>query len=59
MTFNNNWDHIELPQAIFLDPNNPFAGTAIATAPQDRYRITVKVLEGGRVVAEESVNYPK
>src|SRR5439155_12339035 len=43
LTFNNNWDHIELPQAIFLNPNNPFAGAAIATAPQDRYRMNFAV----------------
>src|SRR5216117_1903363 len=31
------------------------ASSSISVTPQDRYRITVKVREGGRVVAEESV----
>jgi hypothetical protein len=31
------------------------ATTSISVGPQDRYRITVKLLERGRVVAEETV----
>ena len=34
------------------------ASTSVSVAPQDRYRIQVKLLEGGRVVAEEEVRYP-
>jgi outer membrane protein TolC len=40
---NNNWDHIELPSAVFLDPDNPLAGSAIVGPPQDRYRLNVAV----------------
>lgn len=34
------------------------ATTSVSVTPQDRYRIQVKLLEGGRVVAEEEVVYP-
>jgi hypothetical protein len=34
------------------------ATTNVSVTPQDRYRIQVKLLEGGRVVAEEEVTYP-
>jgi len=43
VTINNNWDHIELPSAVFLDPNNPALGSAIVGAPVDRYRLNVAV----------------
>ena len=33
------------------------ATSSISVTPQDRYRITLKVLEGGRVVAEKTVKY--
>jgi hypothetical protein len=34
------------------------ATTSVSVTPQDRYRIQVKLLEGGRVVAEEELRYP-
>jgi hypothetical protein len=34
------------------------ASTRVSVTPQDRYRIQVKLLERGRVVAEEEVRYP-
>jgi hypothetical protein len=34
------------------------ATTNISVGPQDRYRIEVRLLQGGRVVAEEEVRYP-
>jgi hypothetical protein len=34
------------------------ASTSVSVSPQDRYRIQVKLLERGRVVAEEEVRYP-
>jgi hypothetical protein len=35
------------------------ASTSVSVTPQDRYRIQVKLLERGRVVAEEEVHYPE
>jgi len=35
------------------------AQTSVSVTPQDRYHITVKLLDGSRVVAEETVRYPK
>ena len=35
------------------------ATTNVSVAPQDRYEVSIKVLEQDRVVAEESVRYPK
>jgi len=34
------------------------ATTNVSVTPQDRYRIQVKLLDRGRVVAEEEVRYP-
>ena len=34
------------------------ATTSVSVTPRDRYRVNVKLLEGGRVVAEEEVLYP-
>ena len=34
------------------------ATSSVSVEPQDRYRISVKLLQGGRVVAEEEVRYP-
>jgi hypothetical protein len=34
------------------------ASTAVSVSPEDRYAIQVKLLEGGRVVAERTVRYP-
>lgn len=34
------------------------ATTSVSVTPRDRYRIHVKLLERGRVVAEEEVRYP-
>jgi hypothetical protein len=34
------------------------ASTSVSVTPADRYRIRVKLLEGGRVVAQEEVRYP-
>jgi len=34
------------------------ASTSVSVGPRDRYAIQVKLLEGGRVVAEETVRYP-
>jgi hypothetical protein len=34
------------------------ASTSVSVTPQDRYRVQVKLLERGRVVAEEEVRYP-
>ena len=34
------------------------ASTSVSVTPKDRYRIQVKLLDGGRVVAEEEVRYP-
>jgi hypothetical protein len=45
---------VRLPQS----GSAKLATTSISVAPQDRYRISVKVLEGNRVVAEEEVRYP-
>jgi hypothetical protein len=46
--------NVRLPQS----GSAKLATTSISVAPQDRYRISVKVLEGNRVVAEEEVRYP-
>lgn len=35
------------------------ATTSVSVTPRDRYRIHVKLLEDGRVVAEEEVRYPE
>ena len=35
------------------------ASTAVSVSPRDRYRVSVKLLERGEVVAEEEVRYPK
>jgi hypothetical protein len=40
------------------DGGGKLATTNVSVTPQDRYRIQVKLLEGGRVVAEEEVTYP-
>jgi thin aggregative fimbriae synthesis protein len=40
------------------DGTGKLATTSISATPQDRYRIQVKLLQGGRVVAEEEVRYP-
>lgn len=34
------------------------ATTSVSVTPQDRYRIQVRLLERGRVVAEKEVRYP-
>ena len=34
------------------------ASTSVSVGPRDRYAIEVKLLEGSRVVAEETVRYP-
>jgi hypothetical protein len=34
------------------------ASTSVSVSTRDRYSIHVKLLEGGRVVAEETVHYP-
>jgi len=39
----NNWDYIDLPSAVSLNPLNPLAGSAISGAPQDRYRMNMAV----------------
>jgi hypothetical protein len=40
------------------DGSAKLATTSVSVTPQDRYRIHVKLLERGRVVAEEEVRYP-
>jgi hypothetical protein len=40
------------------DGAGKLATTSVSVTPQDRYRVHVKLLEGGRVVAEEEVLYP-
>jgi hypothetical protein len=40
------------------DGRGKLAATRISVGPQDRYRIEVRLLQGGRVVAEEEVRYP-
>jgi hypothetical protein len=40
------------------DGSAKLATTSISVTPQDRYRISVRVLERDRVVAEEEVRYP-
>jgi Thin aggregative fimbriae synthesis protein len=34
------------------------ASTSVSVSPRDRYAIQVKLFDGGRVVAEETVRYP-
>jgi hypothetical protein len=34
------------------------ASTSVSVSPRDRYRVQVRLLEKGRVVAEEEVRYP-
>ena len=43
---------------IGTDGSARLASTRISVSPADRYRIEVKLLEGGRAVAEEVVRYP-
>ena len=46
VTVNNNWDHIELPSAVFTDrvpPIDPLAGTSIVGTTIDRYRLNAAV----------------
>jgi hypothetical protein len=40
------------------DGSAKLATTNVSVTPRDRYRVNVKLLEGGRVVAEEEVLYP-
>lgn len=40
------------------DGTAKLATTSVSVTSQDRYRIRVKLLEHGRVVAEEEVGYP-
>ena len=40
------------------DGEGKLATTNVSVTPRDRYRVHVKLLEGGRVVAEEEVVYP-
>jgi hypothetical protein len=40
------------------DGEGKLATTSVSVTPRDRYRIQVKVLEDGRLVAEEEVVYP-
>ena len=35
------------------------ATTNVSVSPQDRYQISIRLLDDGRVVAEESVRYPQ
>jgi hypothetical protein len=41
------------------DGTGKLATTNVSVTPKDRYRIQVRLLQGGRVVAEEEVRYPK
>jgi hypothetical protein len=40
------------------DGRGKLATTNISVGPQDRYRVEVRLLQGGRVVAEKEVRYP-
>jgi thin aggregative fimbriae synthesis protein len=40
------------------DGSAKLATTSVSVTPQDRYRISVRVLERDRVVAEQEVRYP-
>ena len=40
------------------DGSAKLATTSVSVTPQDRYRISVRVLERDKVVAEEEVRYP-
>lgn len=46
--------------AAVLGPDGAakLASTSVNVSPRDRYAIEVKLLEGSRVVAEETVRYP-
>jgi outer membrane protein TolC len=46
VTVNNNWDHIDLPTAVFTDttpPVDPLAGSTIVGSPLNRYRLNAAV----------------
>ena len=43
---------------IGQDGSAKLATTSVSVTPQDRYRISVRVLERDKVVAEEEVRYP-
>jgi len=43
VSVNNNWDHLDLPTAVFLDPNNPGLGSAIVSGRSNVYRLNVAV----------------
>jgi outer membrane protein TolC len=38
LTVNNNWDHLDLPSAVFVDPNNPI-DSIIAGRTTNQYRL--------------------
>jgi outer membrane protein TolC len=38
-----NWDHLDIPSAVFLDENNPALGSAIVGTRIDRHRLNVAV----------------
>ncbi|HET7363522.1 MAG TPA: curli-like amyloid fiber formation chaperone CsgH [Burkholderiales bacterium] len=40
------------------DGHAQLASNAVSVGPNDRYEVTVRLLDGGRVVAEQSARYP-
>ena len=40
------------------DGHGQLASNSVSVTPADKYRVTVKVFDGARVVAEQSARYP-
>ena len=47
------------PVDVGAQGSQTFARLSLSVGPQDRYTISVRVFEGARLVAEQSLNYPQ
>ena len=47
------------PVTVDKDGSQTFARLSVSVGPDDRYTIAVRVFEGSRVVAEQTLNYPR
>jgi thin aggregative fimbriae synthesis protein len=45
--------------AVGKDGSGTFAKLSLGVAPEDRYTIAVKVYDGPKLVAEQTLNYPQ
>lgn len=47
------------PVAVDNEGSQTFARLSLSVGPDDRYTIAVRVFDGSRVVAEQTLNYPR